>query len=98
MGGDHAPAAAVEVAVQASREYGLDVVLVGRTLEVRPLLSKLDPGSSIEIVDAPDVIEMEEEPAQAVRRKKGASMVVCAELVKSGQAQGLFSAGNTGAG
>lgn len=97
MGGDHAPAAAVEGAVKAQREHGEQVILVGRKAEIEPLLQKYDPGSSIEIVDAPEVIEMHDEPAQAVRRKKGASLVVCAELVKQGHAAGLFSAGNTGA-
>src|SRR5687767_6248823 len=97
MGGDHAPATAVEGAVRAHREHGEEVVLVGRASEIRPLLERLEAGSSIEVVDAPDVIEMHEEPAQAVRRKKGASLVVCGELVKNGDAAGLFSAGNTGA-
>lgn len=97
MGGDHAPAAAVEGAVKAHRELGEQVVLVGRASEVRPVLDRVAPGSGIEIIDAPEVIEMHDEPAAAVRRKKGASLVVCAELVKSGEADGLFSAGNTGA-
>jgi glycerol-3-phosphate acyltransferase PlsX len=97
MGGDHAPASAVEGAVRARREHKEQVVLVGRSAEIRPLLERFDPGSDIQIVDAPDVNEMHEEPAQAVRRKPGASLVVCAELVKQGLADGIFSAGNTGA-
>lgn len=99
MGGDHAPAAAVEGAIAASRESGCDILLVGRTAEVRPLLDRAGGGKGkIEIVDAPDVIEMHDQPAQAVRRKKGASLVVCADLVKEGTAAAMFSAGNTGAG
>ena len=99
MGGDHAPAAIVEGAVQASREHGIEVLLVGRQAEVAALLNKHGGASSrIEVVDAPDVIEMSDQPAQAVRRKKGASLVVCADLVKDGTASAMFSAGNTGAG
>jgi glycerol-3-phosphate acyltransferase PlsX len=99
MGGDHAPAAAVEGAVHASREFGLELLLVGRTAEITPLLQKLGGASAnVEIVEAPDVVEMDEHPAQAIRRKKGASLVVCADLVKEGRASGMFSAGNTGAG
>lgn len=99
MGGDFAPAAVVEGAVQASRQHGLDLLLVGRTSEVRPLVDKFGGGGGrVEIVDAPDVIEMHDQGALAVRRKKGASLVVCAELVRDGHAGGMFTAGNTGAG
>ncbi len=98
MGGDFAPTAVVEGAVNASRRYGLELLLVGRKSEVEPLLQRFGTeGTRIEIVDAPDVVEMHDQPAQAVRRKKGASLVVCAELVKEGQASAMFSAGNTGA-
>lgn len=98
MGGDFAPAAAVEGALRAVREYNLEVLLVGRASVVTPLLEKHGaPGKGVELVDAPDVVEMHDEPAQAVRRKKGASLVVCADLVKEGRAQAMFSAGNTGA-
>lgn len=99
MGGDHAPFVVVEGAVKASRDYGSDVLLVGREAEIRPMVDQLGgAGLRIEIVDAPDVVEMHDSPAQAVRRKKGASLVVCADLVKNGAAAAMFSAGNTGAG
>lgn len=98
MGGDLAPAAAVEGALRAARDYNLEVLLVGRTSVIAPLLEKDGPvPRGIEIVEAPDVVEMHDEPAQAVRRKKGASLVVCAELVREGRAAAMFSAGNTGA-
>jgi glycerol-3-phosphate acyltransferase PlsX len=72
---------------------------VGREAAVKPLLDKAGAqGLGIELIDAPDVVEMHESPAQAVRRKKGASLVVCADLVKDGAASGMFSAGNSGAG
>src|SRR5918997_562287 len=99
MGGDHAPSAIVEGALKASRDFGLDIILVGRKSDVGPLVAKLGTdGVRVEVEDAPDVVEMHEPPAQAVRRKKGASLVVCAELVKEGRAAAMFSAGNTGAG
>jgi glycerol-3-phosphate acyltransferase PlsX len=98
MGGDHAPAAAVEGALRASREWGIQVILVGREADVASLVGKHRSVEGIEIHDAPDVVEMHEPPAQAVRRKKDASLVVCADLVKQGRAAGMFSAGNTGAG
>jgi len=98
MGGDHAPAAAVEGALRARREYGLEVVLVGRAAAVHPLIERFAPGEPVAVVDAPDVIEMDEEPALAVRRKKHASVVVCANLVKKGEADAFVTAGNTGAG
>lgn len=98
MGGDLAPAAVVEGALKAVREYNLEVLLVGRTDQINPLLDQLGaPHAGVEVVDAPDVVEMHDEPAQAVRRKKGASLVVCANLVKEGRAAAMFSAGNTGA-
>ena len=98
MGGDLAPAAVVEGAYKAVRDYNLKVLLVGRNSQIAPLLDKLGaPHAGLEIIDAPDVVEMHDEPAQAVRRKKGASLVVCADLVKEGRAAAMFSAGNTGA-
>ncbi|HEU4751551.1 MAG TPA: phosphate acyltransferase PlsX [Armatimonadota bacterium] len=99
MGGDLAPAAAVDGALTASREFGLEILLVGRPGDVKPLLDKRGGGGPrIELVEASEVVEMHDAPAQAVRRKKDASLVVCADLVKEGRAAAMFSAGNTGAG
>ena len=98
MGGDLAPTAAVEGALKAARDSGTQILLVGRASDVGPLLEKLGgtaPG--VELIDAPEVVEMHEQPAQAVRRKRGASMVICADLVKEGRADAMVSAGNTGA-
>ncbi len=98
MGGDRAPGAIVEGAVRAVREHGIEVLLVGREGDLAPLLKAAGPVRGLELVHAPDVIEMADQPAQAVRRKKAASLVVCADLVKTGRAGAMFSAGNTGAG
>ena len=97
MGGDHAPAAPVEGAILASREFGLPVTLVGRPDAIEPELAKHDhAGLPITIVPASEVIEMTDHPAQAAKRKKDSSMIVGLDLVKAGQAGAFVSMGNTG--
>jgi glycerol-3-phosphate acyltransferase PlsX len=98
MGGDRAPGVIVEGAVRASRFPGYEIVLVGREEAIRPLLDRHTGAGRITVVNATQVIEMGESPAQAVRRKRDASLVVCGELVKTGAADAFVSAGNTGAG
>ena len=107
MGGDHAPASEVEGALQATRDHDIGIILVGQTdkiereLEKHRLSRSLSRGSwhgnQIEIVDAQEVITMEDSVAKAVRRKRNSSIRVAAELVRGGKAQALVSAGNTGA-
>jgi len=98
MGGYHAPQVTVEGAVQAARS-GTHVLLVGREVVVRAELAKFaDVGSlPLEVVDAPEVVEMHEHPAVAVRQKKGASINVAMRALKEGHADALYSAGNSGA-
>jgi phosphate acyltransferase len=97
MGGDNAPQAIVEGTLQAAREYpDVTLVLVGDEGRIRSLIGQATPGN-VEIVHATEVIEAEDEPVRAVRRKKDSSMVVAARMVKEGQADGFVSAGNTGA-
>ena len=98
MGGDHAPAVNVEGAVAAAREYGVSTVLVGQTAKIAPLLDgRSTDGVAIEIVDAPEVVGMHESAASAVRKKRFSSIRVAAGLVREGRADGLVSAGHTGA-
>jgi glycerol-3-phosphate acyltransferase PlsX len=99
MGGDFAPAAPVEGAVWAARDFGQPVILVGRQEVVEAELKKLPgvPSSLIEIYDAPEVVGMDEPAAVACKRKKGASIRVAFDLVKQGKAHGVVSAGNSGA-
>jgi glycerol-3-phosphate acyltransferase PlsX len=98
MGGDHAPLPEVEGSVLAAQEYEVRVLLVGQPNVIREKLSRLSrPTGSIEIVPASEVITMEDHPAQAFRRKKDSSVHVGARLVKDRVADGLVSAGNTGA-
>jgi glycerol-3-phosphate acyltransferase PlsX len=99
MGGDHAPAEIVTGAVRAARELGVEILLVGPDDRVRAQLAThrmRDP--HVRVVHAPDVIEMHESPTTALRRKRDNSIARALELVRSGQADAFFSAGNTGAG
>lgn len=98
MGGDNAPAEIVLGAVQAAREYGMGVYLVGREEAIRAELAKHDTsGLDLPIIHTDEVIEMDEHPANAVRRKKNASMTLALQLVRDGSALGAVSAGNSGA-
>src|SRR5438445_150822 len=98
MGGDNAPGEIVLGAVQAAREYGMGVYLVGREDAIRAELAKHDTsGLDLPIVHTDEVIEMDEHPASAVRKKKNASMTLALQLVKDGSALGAVSAGNSGA-
>lgn len=99
MGGDNAPQAPVQAAVDAIRtRTDIKVILVGQEEIVREELSKYEyPKEQIELVDAPEVIEMAEPPVLAIRRKKQSSIVVGLNLVKSGEADAFVSAGSTGA-
>jgi len=99
MGGDHAPTAVVDGAVSAARHLSVRLALVGPTAALERALAPHPDWQSLglEIVDAPDVVEMAETPAAAFRRKPRASIRVAADLVARGEAAALFSAGHTGA-
>jgi phosphate acyltransferase len=103
MGGDNAPGAIVEGAVLAARELGVRVALVGKTEAVERELARLASVESlrtngyVRVIDAPEVIEMDESPAQAARHKRQSSIAVGLRMLKSGEADAFVSAGNTGA-
>jgi glycerol-3-phosphate acyltransferase PlsX len=98
MGGDNAPGEIVLGAIQAAREFSMGVYLVGREDVIRAELAKHDTnGLDLPIVHTDEVIEMDEHPASAVRRKKNASMTLALQLVRDGSALGAVSAGNSGA-
>jgi glycerol-3-phosphate acyltransferase PlsX len=90
MGGDRAPSEIVAGARRAVHEDGIAVVLVGPPDLVGDV-------GDLELVACTEVIGMEEDPAQGVRRKKDSSLVRAAELVRDGKASAMVSAGNTGA-
>jgi phosphate acyltransferase len=98
MGGDSAPHAEVQGAVQAAQEYQVGVVLVGIEERIKEELKKYRTQNlPIEIVHASEIITMNEPVSTAVRKKKDSSMRVAAKLVREGRAAGIVSAGNTGA-
>jgi glycerol-3-phosphate acyltransferase PlsX len=98
MGGDHAPQANVDAAIAASREFGIESLLVGHASRLSRLMDESGYHSSdLEIVDAPDVITMDDPATAAVRRKRKSSIRIAADCVRDGRAQGLVSAGHTGA-
>lgn len=95
LGGDHAPQAVLDGVTQAlADDKNLQVILCGPEEVVGPFCAKQERCLAMATTE---VIEMAEHPAEAVRTKKNSSLVVCAQLVKEGRAQGFFSAGNTGA-
>lgn len=101
MGSDHAPHAEIDGALAAARDFGIGVILVGQVHRVEPELRRCgwrgDGDRGIELVDAPEVIAMDEPVATSVRRKKKSSLRVGTKLVTEGRADGFVSAGNTGA-
>ena len=96
MGGDNAPGEIVKGAVRAKRELGVDVCLVGREEEVRACLEKEGCGE-IEVVNATEVVTMEDDPSTATRRKKDSSMTVALNMLRDGKGDAVVSAGSTGA-
>lgn len=101
MGSDHAPHAEIDGALAATRDLGIGVILVGQPEKVVPELHRCgwrgNGDRGIEFVEAAEVIGMDEPVATAVRRKKKSSLRVGSKLVDEGRADGLVSAGNTGA-
>ncbi len=98
MGGDRGPAPLVEGAVEAARECGISVILVGKEAEVSRELGRYRTGDlPIRVHNATQVVEMDESPSEALRRKKDSSIRVAFELVRQGRADSVVSAGNSGA-
>ena len=100
MGGDNAPDAIVHGALRALKKYGdIDVLLAGPQDRIGALIRDVpeDIRARIEILPATEVIEMDEAPMMAVRKKKDASMVVAMNAVREGRAGAVVSAGSTGA-
>lgn len=98
MGGDHAPAAIVEGAVLAARDFQVGIDLVGDEAQVREALVGFDvTGLDIQVVHAEQVVAMDESPSSAVRRKRKSSIWYANQRVADGHCQAVISAGNTGA-
>lgn len=98
MSGDNAPEAIVSGCVMAAREFGQEYVLVGKEDVIRDLIKKENAEDlPISIHPAADVIDMHDDPATAVRRKKDSSMSAALYLLRDGGGDAVISAGNTGA-
>ena len=99
MGGDNAPKAEVEGAIQAAKHHNVRVILVGHEDRLRQELAQHEGWQSmpLEIRHASEVITMEDSAAKAMRTKKDSSIRIANRLVRDGEAAGVVSAGNTGA-
>ncbi|MDH5757305.1 MAG: phosphate acyltransferase PlsX [Nitrospinota bacterium] len=99
MGGDYAPAAIVEGAIQAARDFAdVRITLVGIEDVVKEEMARHGASpETISIAHAEEVIAMDEQPAAAMRRKKNSSIHVGIKMVRDGEADAFISAGNTGA-
>lgn len=98
MGGDNAPSSTVRASVEAVSKYGITISITGPAETLIDELQKYDyPAGSIEILNAPEVITNDDDPAIAIRKKKNSSMVVGMKALAEGEGDGFISAGNTGA-
>ena len=100
MGGDNAPKAMVQGALDAAKEYGVEVVLVGRGEAILTALHEsgvAELPAGVEICHADQVIEMSDNPANAVKEKKDSSMIVGLGMLRRGEGDAFVSAGSTGA-
>ena len=100
MGGDNAPLAPVMGAVAAARDFGAQITLVGRGEEILEVLRQQNIHTlpeGIEIANAEEVVDMHDDPANVIRKKKNSSMVIGLKLLADGEGDAFISAGSTGA-
>ena len=98
MGGEHAPEAIVEAVLEAKVKLpNTKFLLFGDENKIKKLLADNSTDKQIEVIATTEIIQDEDEPVRAIRRKKDSSLVVAARYVKEGKADGLVSLGNTGA-
>ena len=100
MGGDNAPQAPVLGAVNAAKDFGAQITLVGRGEEILKALRDNginDLPAGITVADAEDVVDMHDDPANVVRKRKNSSMVVGLRMLSEGNGDAFISAGSTGA-
>lgn len=100
MGGDNAPEAAVLGAFEAAKKYGSEIILVGRgasILEVMGNYGIADLPEGVEIFNADDVVDMHDDPASVIHKRKNSSMVLGLKLLADGKGDAFVSAGSTGA-
>ncbi|MBE0686876.1 MAG: phosphate--acyl-ACP acyltransferase, partial [Anaerolineaceae bacterium] len=96
MGSDNYPIPEIEGAMLAAQQLGIEIILVGNTEVIKKHLPVNFDSSKIQIIDAPDVLEMTDKPVEASRRKPNNSMAVGLRLLKEDKGQAFVTAGNTG--
>lgn len=100
MGGDLAPEAPVRGAIDAANAYGVEIVLVGRGEEILEVLKKQgidNLPAGMEIANADDVVDMHDDPASVIHKRKNSSMIVGLKMLADGKGDAFVSAGSTGA-
>lgn len=98
MSGDNAPLANVEGAVLAAKEFDTDIILIGNESILKKLMTDLGGDTNkISIINAADVITMEDNPSTVIREKPDSSMVVALKALANGEGDAMVSSGNTGA-
>ena len=100
MGGDNAPQAPVIGALQAAKDFGAQIILVGRGEEILSVMRAQgysDLPEGIEIAHADEVVDMHDDPATVVRKRKNSSMMVGLKMLSDGEGDAFVSAGSTGA-
>ncbi len=100
MGGDNAPQAPVLGAIEAVKRYNADIILVGRGQEILEVLKKngLDTlPEGMEIAHADDVVDMHDDPATVIHKRKNSSMIIGLKMLADGKGDAFVSAGSTGA-
>ena len=100
MGGDNAPQAAVLGALDAAKDFGTEVTLVGRGEEILDIMRENgcpDLPQGMEIANADDVVDMHDAPGELLHKRKNSSMVIGLKMLADGQGDAFLSAGSTGA-
>ncbi len=100
MGGDFAPEAPVLGAIDAAKEYGAQITLVGRGEEILEVLKRngiANLPDGVEICHADDVVDMHDDPAKVIHKRKNSSMVIGLRMLAEGKGDAFVSAGSTGA-
>lgn len=100
MGGDNAPQAPVIGALQAAKDFGAQIILVGKGDEILSVMRSQgynDLPEGIEIAHADEVVDMHDDPATVVRKRKNSSMMIGLKMLADGMGDAFVSAGSTGA-
>ena len=99
FGGDNAPVEIIKGAAQAYNEYGVDITLTGDKTRIESIIEEhsLDFGNNLIIVDAPDVIDMHDDPTTILKAHRDSSMAKAFDELTEGRADAFVSAGSTGA-